>query len=86
MKKIRIMEILLDMNNADCNGTPAEYRLAMSDGNHIDGLTCRCGSGCAGYDCINGLKEGQEWNFSHLDSYLRGEGYYPCDPVAKRKE
>lgn len=62
MKIIKIK--VEEMNNAGCtNGNYPEYTVCFDNGEKYTGVTCRCGSGCSGTDCIRNIKVGMEFDF-----------------------
>lgn len=57
--KIEIEEI----ENPGCNnGNYPEYTIYFDNGEKYSGVTCRCGAGCSGTDCIRDLEVGMEFD------------------------
>lgn len=61
MKIIRIE--VEELENAGCNnGNYPEYVAYFDNGEKYTGVTCRCGAGCSGTDCIRDLVIGMEFD------------------------
>lgn len=68
---LKIMDIeMLELENGEpgCNnGNYPEYVVTFDNGETYEGITCACGRGCAGTDCIAHLRIGS--TFEDMDEF-----------------